>query len=313
MHRNIPAVTTRFKQYPASYQTVNNGKDISLPEVCSQQFDCDIERIGDGPVDISIIIPSIESRRELRKVLIDNLKPQIGTAVEILICEDDGTIPSGYKRNKLLAASRGRYVTSIDDDDNVSTDYVSQIHKAIESKPDVVTFCLEYKTPDKTESWVFGKHFLDRTPIITGVVGMTANHLCVWKREVALSVPYSPIGYMDDVFWYRPLIASGIIKTSVHIEKILYYYDYSPVTTSNQSLLNRERTTQWGSGGIDYFWYNGKIAVAACGIDHLIPRATRMPVRLSGDIRSIVPTNALRKFHTIKVAHARADGLRRVR
>ncbi len=49
-------------------------------------------------------------------------------------------MPTGTKRNQLIEQTQSDYLTFIDDDDAVSSDYVSSILEAMQSNPDVITF-----------------------------------------------------------------------------------------------------------------------------------------------------------------------------
>ena len=74
--------------------------------------------------------------------LMDQTVDQSG--VEILGLLDNQTLTVGSKRNKLLDIATGDYITFIDDDDRVTSDYISEIMKALADYPgvDVINYDL---------------------------------------------------------------------------------------------------------------------------------------------------------------------------
>ena len=88
---------------------------------------------------LSILVPSIPSRTVLLHRLLCILAPQVTPEVEILINMDSGAKTIGDKRNSLLQAAESEYVSSIDDDDLVSSDYIEQLMVGINLGVDVVS------------------------------------------------------------------------------------------------------------------------------------------------------------------------------
>src|SRR5215467_9960671 len=95
-----------------------------------------------GQMLLSILIPTLESRRASFLRLYQRLDRQIvhnnlRSVVEILVFEDGGQHSIGKKRNALLQRAAGRFVVFVDDDDDVSDDYVRLIAGALSKRPDV--------------------------------------------------------------------------------------------------------------------------------------------------------------------------------
>ncbi len=49
----------------------------------------------------------------------------------------------GYKRNEMLYLAKGEYVVFIDDDDEISSDYVTTLLEATRSNADVLCYNVE--------------------------------------------------------------------------------------------------------------------------------------------------------------------------
>lgn len=175
---------------------------------------------------LNILIPTIVGREILYRDLRDKLELQITSDVEIITLKDDKEVSIGTKRQMLLESSNSEYVVFIDDDDTVSEDYVTEVLKALESKPDCVGFEIEcYGTAGKTASasnkydkWAENVNGFDyvRTPY----------HKIPIKREIALQIGFKDMRYAEDYDFSLRLKESGLIKDEVYIPKVLYYYMY---------------------------------------------------------------------------------------
>ena len=198
----------------------------------------------------SILICTLENRKNFLERLLTILKPQIGSYteggqgnykvitgdVEICILSDNKVMTVGEKRNKLVEACSGEYVSFIDDDDIVSPDYVNSILRKLNSNPDVVTFYayrfhngkkdrrVDYDI--KYEQDLNPSHKYERLP----------NHLCVWKKELYL--PYKDISYGEDADWSQRM--KGRAKTQEKVDKILYHYYFNQHTTETQKQFYRK-------------------------------------------------------------------------
>lgn len=175
-------------------------------------------------VKLSVLIPSLSSRKESLEQLHACLNPQKTDQVEFIVVSDSGQLSIGQKRNMLLSQSRGQYVAFVDDDDMVPTDYVARILKALESNPDCtsltgkIVFSDGYSRPFihslRYDKWVDdheGKVYY-RPP----------NHLNAIRRDLAIGVGFPPWNSGEDRYFshhVRPLL-----KREEWIEGVLYEY-----------------------------------------------------------------------------------------
>lgn len=180
---------------------------------------------------LSILIPTMTKRRGLLMSLLQSL----GThpEVEILTDCDDGQVTTGNKRNRLIKAAKGEYVVAIDDDDEVTADYIAKILEAARQyAPDVITFN-GWMTTDNTNRVDFriGLNY-PYTAVNDGntiVYLRYPNHLCPIKRSIALQVPFPNKSFGEDYEWATKLRDMGLLKTEVHINDNLYHYKYKSV------------------------------------------------------------------------------------
>lgn len=179
---------------------------------------------------LSILVCTLPERAQYLKRISDSITNQIGDKpVEFLIDPRPRNIPTGSKRNALINQAKGAWVCFVDDDDTISPDYVSLILKALESNPDVVTFEGTYTENGRNKvEWVIklcekyearhekGKYMFFRYP----------NHLAVIRKSIALSVKFKPIWQGEDFQWATEIKDRDLLKTTVHIPKQLYHYEF---------------------------------------------------------------------------------------
>lgn len=171
-------------------------------------------------IRLSILICHLNDRDA--SLLITKLKLQAKKKpVEVLINSDDGELTIGTKRNELIRSAKGDYICFVDDDDDVSDDYVLSILKSITGNPDVVgiegVVCYDNKKSNfyhsiEYQGWYTGSDGFYRTP----------NHLNPVKRSLALSVMFPEIDFGEDKKYSERLIKQ--VKTENYIDKPIYFY-----------------------------------------------------------------------------------------
>jgi hypothetical protein len=255
------------------------------------------------------MMPALSSRNW--RTMHDHLREQARkhTDVEVLVELDEGGLPSGWKRHKLLRASRGRYVAFVDDDDRVSDNYVDTLRElTLAQTCDVATFALRFTRPPRavprrppipgvSEVWQFGLHSDERKD-----GRMSANHLCAWRRELAIRVAWCPeLGNADDQLWYQPLLRSGLANTEAHTDQVLYHYLFDDVVTSNQRQSRVLRSRQYVGEGLRCFWYGEEIVIEIGDKPFVADPDEFALVRDSANALRLLPLADLRLFHTIRI------------
>ncbi|OHB57737.1 MAG: hypothetical protein A2173_03825 [Planctomycetes bacterium RBG_13_44_8b] len=156
------------------------------------------------------------------------LSPQLPAdgSVELIIKEElpakDGGPTIGANRNEILELATGEYIDYVDDDDNVTNDFVERILKAIESRPDVVGIKGHYILGNnKPELFI---HSIAYTEWFTkdGIHYRCPNHLNPVKRELALKAKFTEKNFGEDQDY--SLALRPFLKTEVMIEKVIYMY-----------------------------------------------------------------------------------------
>lgn len=174
---------------------------------------------------LSILICTMPKRAVMLDTLISSLFAQIGDYPVEIIASDDMRVTTGAKRNDLLQKAHGEYVVFIDDDDTISPDYISEIMKALESKPDAVGLNGFITTNGiNKKEWRVSRNFAYKE--IGGIYFRYNNHLSPVKRSIALQIKYPDKTFGEDFDYATRLHKSRLIKTEVYINKHLYNYNY---------------------------------------------------------------------------------------
>lgn len=182
---------------------------------------------------LSILICSLESRKDLLANLLHNLYNQIRdiNEVEVLRLIDNKQMSVGAKRNALIGLAKGDYITFIDDDDRISTDYIDNLLQGIELGYDSICFEVLYNPAGGNPKLVkYSAKYKDRE-LVTHFERAT-NHLMCTKRSIASKVKFKNISFGEDAIWAKSLVR--LIKTEGQIEKVLYYYDFDHAKSETQ-------------------------------------------------------------------------------
>jgi hypothetical protein len=182
---------------------------------------------------LSILTPTIPERsRSLRFLtsLIEEQAIKHPRAIEHLALSDNRTRSIGAKRQALADIARGQYIAFVDDDDDVSDDYVERLLKAAQTGADVITF-RQQAIYNGLESEVhFGINNQDG-PFNPGGITLRAPwHVCAWRRERVQGCLFSESNYGEDLVWC--LQARRRARTAHHIDAVIHSYRHDAATTA---------------------------------------------------------------------------------
>ena len=191
---------------------------------------------------LSILTPTIPSRlfevesiytfeKNAAQILSEKLQEQIGTLpVEHLWLGDNCKRSIGAKRQALVDIARGQYVAFVDDDDDVSEDYVASLLEAAQTGADVITF-RQRAIYNGLESEVHFGAMNQDGPFRPGGITLRAPwHVCAWKRSVVHGCLFGESNYGEDLVWCQQ--ARKRIRTAHHIDKVLHTYRHDAATTA---------------------------------------------------------------------------------
>lgn len=178
---------------------------------------------------LSILIISLPDRHDSIKRLYDHLLTQtVGTnEVEILVLTDNRSMSVGRKRQYLNMMASGEYVAHVDDDDTVSSDFVSSLLDAIQTHPgvDVITFIVDVTIDGgPTKPCLYSSRFHNNMNFENHYQRLP-NTRCCFRKAVAIREEIPDITFGEDDEWGTRI--QKHIQTEHCISKSLYFYDAS--------------------------------------------------------------------------------------
>jgi len=174
---------------------------------------------------LSILICSLENRKQPLEKLLKNLEKQRTDEVEILTEIDNGEMTVGAKRQKLLERSVSDYLSFVDDDDDVASDYILELLKAIADDPDCVGLEGVW-TIHKTIRYIYWGLEYDWKRIGRNYY-IGTNHITPVRREIALEAGFPDKSSGEDQEYGRRV--RKIAKKEIKINKKLYFYNCDPL------------------------------------------------------------------------------------
>ena len=179
---------------------------------------------------LSILTPTVPERAEQLAALTEKLAKQIGSLpVEHLVFGDNRRRSIGQKRQALLSAALGDYIAFVDDDDDVSDDYVASILEATQTQPDCITFEQAATYNGQSSRVIFGGRNNDEPFQPGGDTLRGPWHVCAWRRRLVADCWFGPINYSEDAIWCAQ--ARRRVKSFAHIPRILHHYRHDSEST----------------------------------------------------------------------------------
>lgn len=201
----------------------------------------------DSPdVILSILIPSLVTRKGSREILLRELNRQINNnperrRIEVWLDIDGGGLPVGVKRNNLLHKANGRFVCFVDDDDMVSPSYIDDIVAAILA--DLEADCIGLEGT-MTENGTNPRRFIHSITCggyyeKDGVFYRTPNHLNPVRADHARAAGFPAKNCGEDTEYAQRLQANGSLRKETMIPRQIYQYRFDRNKTATQRRLTR--------------------------------------------------------------------------
>ena len=173
--------------------------------------------------DLSILICTLEDRRESRIPLFDKLASQEVKEMEILYNEDNGQKSIGAKRNELMAKAKGLFTVFIDDDDDVADNYVKLILDEVSMAIDCIGIngIMTTNGINPEQFFISIKHGWTKAQ---GVYFRYPNHISPIRRKHAQKVRFPLKNFAEDYEWATALV--GHLKTEATIVQPIYFYKF---------------------------------------------------------------------------------------
>jgi len=181
---------------------------------------------------LSILICTIEERKQKFDFIYNKLQNQINKLslsdnIKIeCFCDKRGEHSIGHKRNVLLQNCNTKYSCFIDDDDDVSDNYISVLYKGIKSKKDCIglkgRITVNGGSPKIFIHSISYNNYFEENNIYY----RPPNHLNVIKTSISKKFMFPDKNFGEDTDWAMDICNSGLIKTEYNIEDVIYFYNF---------------------------------------------------------------------------------------
>lgn len=187
----------------------------------------------EGPPELllDILICTLDSRLEQFERLRDKLQRQITASIDLhnqvrVLSEcDDGKLSIGAKRNILLSRARAEFVCFVDDDDDVTDEYVPLLLEALSSRDvDCVGIVGEIMHP--LNHWRQFVHSLEFKGYAEEPSRYTRppNHLNPIRRYIAVKYAFREVSHGEDTDYAVRMLGAHALQTQRFIPATLYRY-----------------------------------------------------------------------------------------
>ncbi len=190
--------------------------------------------------DWSILIPTLDERFTTFHRLMNILKEKSARIcptlrIEFCVARDNREKNIGRKREELLQGANGKYMSFIDDDDDVTDEYFEDALACITGGFHVS------RLRGQMSHYTF-THSLENTlesPLAIGEVFMRPpNHLNVMMTDIAKFVPFKDATQGEDLDWTIRLARNGFLRHEYRsdISRIHYIYQLGTRTVDPRTL-----------------------------------------------------------------------------
>lgn len=207
----------------------------------------------------SILIPTLAWREDKFLPLVNELISQAEAypgKIEVVALQNAGGGTIDSYRETLLRDAKGKYLSFVDDDDIVMTDYVPVILKAMEKDPDVVTFG-QHCTGTGASITLFGLGYLGAPyePLDLGNSGMAYlrpySHVLPTRSEIAKQAsflnPDGPAFTGEDYAFVSKVVPILMQRGAreARTDRVLYWYRWDANDSTQNGKVPPEVTAHW--------------------------------------------------------------------
>jgi hypothetical protein len=199
------------------------------------------------PYDWSILIPTIPGREASLRSLIEGIREKVARLapslrIDIVTNFDHREKSIGKKREELLQGALGKYMSFIDDDDQITDAYVEDLRDTIAGGYNVM------RLRGQIQQYTF-THSLENT--LSGMMARgevflrPPNHLNPMMTDVAKLVHFGDAVRGEDLDWTIRMAKRGFLEREFRSDpsRIHYIYQMGDRRVDPATLENQKRTT----------------------------------------------------------------------
>ena len=198
-------------------------------------------------VDWTIMIPTIPGREQKLQNLIQSiheLRQRVCPALRIAVAVgfDNREVSIGTKRQNMLQAAEGKYVSFVDDDDKVTVHYFEDAAACIAGTFD----CMRLR--GQISRWTFTHSLANKLtdPMANETTFLRPpNHLNVMKADIAKNIKFRDATNGEDLDWTIKLARTGFLRSEYQSDesRIHYIYDIGDRQIGEGTLIHQRTVT----------------------------------------------------------------------
>ncbi len=198
--------------------------------------------------DWSVLIATIPGREASLQSLLQSIRDKVSRLapdlrVEYCIKFDNKEMSIGLKREHLLQNAQGKYVSFIDDDDNVTDAYIEDLAATIRGQYPVMRIRGQIAQYTFTHSL---DNKLDGLMAQNGVFVRPPNHLNPMMADIAKLIHFKDATYGEDLEWTLRLAKSKFLTHEYQSDADRIHYIYNMGTrTLHPSTLEMQSNTSY--------------------------------------------------------------------
>jgi len=210
--------------------------------------------------DWSVLIPTMPGREAGLMRLVRSIREKVdricpGIRVEFCLAFDNRETSVGLKRQDLVQKAKGKYCSFIDDDDEITDEYIEDLHMTIQGSYHVM------RLRGRIDPYTF-THSLANTLHSSMAIGEVflrpPNHLNPMMTDVAKLVHYKDATRGEDLEWTIRMARAGFLTHEYQTDssRIHYIYNMGTRKVDPASLAYQQQTSYetmlsmvWTPGG----------------------------------------------------------------
>jgi len=188
---------------------------------------------------LTICIPSLPIRLDRFVKLYEKIEKQsldYKDKVEIISILDNKCMSVGKKRKSLFSLSSGLYTCQIDDDDDVTDDFVSTLISIIEgiemsdNNPEVISYNQKCDLDGKELLVVSSIQYPTTDSYVSNnVMYRYPWHWCCWRNDIAKSGNFLNCNWGEDSIFSQSVKYN--VTNEIKLDKVLCYYNFKKSVT----------------------------------------------------------------------------------
>jgi hypothetical protein len=203
--------------------------------------------------DWSVLIATIPGREKSLQTLLTSIREKTSRIcpslrVEICLGFDNRETSIGSKRQKLLTDARGKYMSFIDDDDDITDAYVEDLWQTFTTGADVMRIRGQIKQYTFVHSLDVKLTDMMATRTVPPVFQRPPNHLNPMLTDIAKFIPFKNATRGEDLDWTIQLSKSNLLrKEYIPPEPRIQYVYNMGVREISPEAVTRQQTISYNT------------------------------------------------------------------